>query len=79
MISFMALVAFVFSFCEDITHEAYLMKNGTTLIVRSARRASNDARLRVIITPLIGEKYLINYTNFGGSIFKVNCLSGPWW
>ena len=79
MISFMALVASIFSFCEDITHESYQMTDGTTLIVRSARRVVNDARLRVMITPLIGESYLMSYTNFGGSIFKVNCRSGVWW
>ena len=79
MISFMALVALMFSQLENITHESYEMKNGTTLIVRSARRVPNDARLRVMITPLIGESYLMCYTKFGGSIFKVNCRSGAWW
>ena len=77
--SFMALVAYLFYFCENITHESYEMKNGTTLIVRSARRVANDARLRVMITPLIGKSYLMCYTKFGGSIFKVNCHSGAWW
>ena len=78
MLSFMALVALIFSFCEDITHESYQMTDGTTMIVRSARRVPNDPVLRVMITPLIGKSYLMSYTKFGGSIFKVNCRSGAW-
>lgn len=74
-----SLLASVFSFCENITHESYQMADGTTLIVRSARRVPNDPLLRVIITPLIGKSYLLSYHYFGPSIFKVNCHSGAWW